>query len=62
MLKATKVKEVVLTVYGGAEIVKVFREAAMLALEEWRDVVFVFSGKNYRISPLEVVEFLVGKK
>jgi len=29
------------------------KEAALLALKEWRDVVFEFNGKNYRISPME---------
>lgn len=59
MLKDTKVKEIVLTVSAGTEIGKALREAALLALEERRDVVFEFNGKNYKVSPFEIVEFLV---
>ena len=37
------------------------REAALLALEERRDVVFEFNGKNYKVSPFEIVDFLFSK-
>lgn len=54
----TQVKHIVLEADASSDIGKVMREAALLALEEWHDVVFEHNGKSYCVTPLDILAYL----
>jgi hypothetical protein len=53
------VRELTLICKPSTELFAAIREAAILALTEKRDVSFEFNEKIYKISPAEIVEFVL---
>ncbi|MBN1253957.1 MAG: hypothetical protein JXA50_01615 [Deltaproteobacteria bacterium] len=56
-LKNSEVREIVLTIFAGVPKGEAIREAMLLALTEWRNVVFEFNGKPYEVSPERIINF-----
>jgi len=60
--KNITVKRIIADCRPEAEISDAIREAALIALQERRAVFFIHNGKDYEISPFDIVDYLFTKE